>query len=272
MTDAILVLNAGLVEPQVLAVRRPHDAALSPIVGGQVGGIFTTPRFIAEGRGGQHGRREALGRGRGASDIDGRARPHRRLAADTLRRATIAWRPSVIASPTAAATSRAPVRVDAAVVAALEKLVPLAPLHQPHNLAPIRALLERAPGLPQVACFDTAMHRTHPVARADVRAAQGAGRRRRAALRLPRPLVRVHRVGAARLRRARRRAARPSCSTWAAAPACARWPPAAASRARWASPAVDGLPMGTRSGALDPGVHAVPDEPARDGRTRDRDR
>jgi acetate kinase len=52
-----------------------------------------------------------------------------------------------------------PVRIDAGVVAALEKFVALAPLHQPHNLAPIRALLQQAPDLPQVACFDTAFHR-----------------------------------------------------------------------------------------------------------------
>jgi acetate kinase len=56
----------------------------------------------------------------------------------------------------------APVRVDAEVVSALEALAPLAPLHQPHNLAPIKLLLERAPRLPQVACFDTAFHRTNP--------------------------------------------------------------------------------------------------------------
>ncbi len=55
-----------------------------------------------------------------------------------------------------------PVRLDAAVLAALEKYIPLAPLHQPHNLAPIRALLERSPQLPQVACFDTAFHRGAP--------------------------------------------------------------------------------------------------------------
>jgi acetate kinase len=56
----------------------------------------------------------------------------------------------------------APVRVDAAVLDALAALVPLAPLHQPHNLTPIRTLLATAPGLPQVACFDTAFHRTMP--------------------------------------------------------------------------------------------------------------
>jgi acetate kinase len=52
--------------------------------------------------------------------------------------------------------------MDAAVLAKLEKLVPLAPLHQPHNLAPIRALLAAVPDLPQVACFDTSFHRTNP--------------------------------------------------------------------------------------------------------------
>ena len=61
----------------------------------------------------------------------------------------------------------APARVDAALIDELETLVPLAPLHQPHNLAPIRAILEQAPDLPQVACFDTAFHRGQPaVARA----------------------------------------------------------------------------------------------------------
>jgi acetate kinase len=56
----------------------------------------------------------------------------------------------------------APVRVDSAVADKLAELVPLAPLHQPHNLLPIRAIAERRPGLPQVACFDTAFHQTAP--------------------------------------------------------------------------------------------------------------
>jgi acetate kinase len=54
----------------------------------------------------------------------------------------------------------APVFLDLAAVDALEQLVPLAPLHQPHNLAPIRALMAAKPDTPQVACFDTAFHRT----------------------------------------------------------------------------------------------------------------
>ena len=61
----------------------------------------------------------------------------------------------------------APVVVDAAVLRGLEALVPLAPLHQPHGLAAIHAVASRWPGVPQVACFDTAFHHTQPaVARA----------------------------------------------------------------------------------------------------------
>ncbi|HYB10207.1 MAG TPA: acetate/propionate family kinase [Alphaproteobacteria bacterium] len=55
-----------------------------------------------------------------------------------------------------------PALIDKTLVAQLEKLSPLAPLHQPHNLAAIKSLLELAPQIPQVACFDTAFHRTHP--------------------------------------------------------------------------------------------------------------
>jgi acetate kinase len=55
-----------------------------------------------------------------------------------------------------------PVRVDPEVLAALDTYVSLAPLHQPHNLAAIRAVAQRTPELPQVACFDTAFHRTNP--------------------------------------------------------------------------------------------------------------
>lgn len=55
-----------------------------------------------------------------------------------------------------------PVIVDAAVLARLEALSPLAPLHQPHNIAGIRAAIAAFPGIPQIACFDTAFHRTHP--------------------------------------------------------------------------------------------------------------
>lgn len=56
----------------------------------------------------------------------------------------------------------APIRIDPAVIDSLAALAPLAPLHQPHNLSPIRAIAQFAPDLPQVACFDTAFHRSQP--------------------------------------------------------------------------------------------------------------
>lgn len=56
----------------------------------------------------------------------------------------------------------APVRIDADVLAALDALSPLAPLHQPHNLAAVRAIAQHRPRLPQVACFDTAFHQAQP--------------------------------------------------------------------------------------------------------------
>ena len=55
-----------------------------------------------------------------------------------------------------------PTLTDDAVLKRLEAFSPLAPLHQPNNLAPIRAVRQRQPQLPQVACFDTAFHRGHP--------------------------------------------------------------------------------------------------------------
>ena len=54
-----------------------------------------------------------------------------------------------------------PVLVDQNVLARLERYISLAPLHQPYNLAPIRSILARFPDIPQVACFDTAFHRGH---------------------------------------------------------------------------------------------------------------
>ena len=56
----------------------------------------------------------------------------------------------------------APVLLTPEIVSALDKLAHLAPLHQPHCLEPVRALMEMRPGLPQVACFDTAFHHTLP--------------------------------------------------------------------------------------------------------------
>lgn len=58
-----------------------------------------------------------------------------------------------------------PLRLNAEVVHRLDALAPLAPLHQPHSLAPIRMVLDMAPDLAQVACFDTSFHTAQPALR-----------------------------------------------------------------------------------------------------------
>ena len=146
-----------------------------------------------------------------------------------------------------------PVRITAEVVAKLERLVPLAPLHQPHNLRPIRALSARMPEVPQVACFDTGFHRAQPPL------AQ--------AFALPRELSEagVRRYGFHGLSYEHIASVLPAHDARAAAgrtvvlhlgngaSMCA----IAAGRSiatTMGFTALDGLPMGTRSGSLDPGV------------------
>jgi acetate kinase len=55
-----------------------------------------------------------------------------------------------------------PKLIDESVIASLKQLIPLAPLHEPHNIAGIEAAMKAFPSIPQVACFDTAFHRSHP--------------------------------------------------------------------------------------------------------------
>jgi acetate kinase len=147
----------------------------------------------------------------------------------------------------------APVRVDQDVLRELEELVPLAPLHQPNNLAIIRAVAAREPDLPQVACFDTAFHRTmSEVAQrfALPRALHDAGIRRYGfhglsyeyiarRLRDLDPAIAAGRVIVAHL---------------GAGASLAALRAGKSVDTTMSFTALDGLPMGTRSGALDPGV------------------
>ena len=177
---------------------------------------------------------------------------------------------SATASCTAAPITPAPVRVDPAVLAKLEALCPLAPLHQPHNLAGIRAVAAVAA---RPAAGRLLRHRVppHPArARRLVRAARGASRRGHPPLRLPRPVLRVHRERAARGRAGdRRRAAWWSPHLGSGASMCAMHGGRSVDSTMGFT-ALDGLPMGTRCGALDPGVVLHLIRALRHGRRRDR--
>ncbi len=158
MPDAILVVNAGSssIKFSAFAVA---DGALDAGVRGQVEGIYTSPKFTARAPDGARLGEKAWGDGVRLGH-DGALEHIMAFLRDALHGDRLVGVGHRVVHG-GLAYSR-PTRVDAATLAALEKYVPLAPLHQPHNLGPIRTLLERAPDLPQVACFDTAFHRSNP--------------------------------------------------------------------------------------------------------------
>ncbi|CAI8879037.1 acetate/propionate family kinase [Methylococcus capsulatus] len=146
-----------------------------------------------------------------------------------------------------------PVKVTGEIIEKIEALIPLAPLHQPHNLAPIRLLAAKFPDIPQVACFDTAFH-----------ASQSAVERRFA---LPREYeaAGIRRYGfhglsyeyvAARLAEIDPCAADGRtivCHLGNGASLCAMKNGRSVATTM-SFTALDGIPMGTRCGAIDPGV------------------
>ena len=232
MDDYALVLNAGSSSLKFCVYRRPEAASWSLEARGQIEGIGTSPRFTAKD-------------GAGTT-----------LAAETLD-ATVRDVPAALDGLAAWLRGRyggarvlgvghrvvhggakyaSPVVVTPDVIADLTTLVPLAPLHQPYNLAAIEAVAERLPGVPQVACFDTSFHRGQPAVAeivplpAEIRQ-RGVQRYGFHGLSYE-YIASVLPRGRARDRRGPGRSSR----TWAAAPASARSRRGAASTARSASP------------------------------------
>ena len=155
MADAILVLNAGSSSVK-FSVFLSQGTELQPSLRGQAEGLNTSPRFTAtDGTGRVVSERiwkegESLGHDGAVSHLleflQGSRDGHRLVAVGhRVVHGGLEY--------------SEPIRVTPEVLRALEKLIPLAPLHQPHNLGPIRHVLEKMPALPQVACFDTAFHR-----------------------------------------------------------------------------------------------------------------
>ena len=158
MSDAILVVNAGSSSIK-FSLFLDRGEALDLLLGGQIEGLYSAPRFKARDAAGavvserQWADGEPLGHDGAIAHLAGFLREQlgeHRLAAVGHR---------VVHGGSAYA---APVRLTAEIVEHLEQFIPLAPLHQPHNLKPIRLLLDNQPQLPQVACFDTAFHRNQP--------------------------------------------------------------------------------------------------------------
>jgi acetate kinase len=147
----------------------------------------------------------------------------------------------------------APARIDAEVLKYLATLVPLAPLHQPHNLAPIEAIAEAAPHLPQVACFDTAFHRSQTALAENFalpRDLTAAGVRRYGFHGLSYDYIVTH-LAETMPMLARSRLVIAHLGNGASLCAVADGKSVASTMG---FTALDGLMMGTRTGALDPGV------------------
>ena len=157
MREPILVINAGSSSIKFSVFEMRPDGSLAAGAHGQVSAIGASARFeVADPQ---------LGKLVDAP-----------IAADEHKAAIVAihdWLADHIGSEAAlsgighrvvhgGAQYSQPVSIDDAALAALEALVPLAPLHQPHALAAIRAFAAVAPGARQVACFDTAFHRSQP--------------------------------------------------------------------------------------------------------------
>src|SRR5437879_1894527 len=158
MADAILVLTAGSSSVK-FSVFLPGDPP-EELLRGQIEGLSTQPRFQA---------RDHAGSVVGDKQWPAGTKLEHEGAIEFL----LAWgRGGPLRNHQIVAAGHRivhgglkfsqPVLIDSDVLAALEALVPLAPLHQPHNLAAIKALVQRLPELPQVACFDTAFHRSQP--------------------------------------------------------------------------------------------------------------
>ena len=155
---SILVLNAGSSSLKFSLFRARGKNTLDLVVHGQVDGLGSQPRLTAKDGAGK----KLVERDLKVSEASA-PRDAIRLAGVWLReqfgdeRVTAVGHRVVHGGP----KYSQPVLLDDRVLVELEQMVPLAPLHQPHNLAAIRAVKDWRPDLPQVACFDTAFHRVH---------------------------------------------------------------------------------------------------------------
>lgn len=158
MSDAILVLNAGSSSIKFsLFPGHARPSRQDLICDGECEGIGDRVHFTAKDRAGTSLVDEHLAEG--TTHEDALAALLRWLGAHFKDHRLIAAGHRVVHG---GSLYTAPVRIDASVTAELRRLIPLAPLHEPHNLAAIAAISKLHPALPQIACFDTAFHHTEP--------------------------------------------------------------------------------------------------------------
>lgn len=248
MREPILVINAGSSSVKFSLFETEDDRSLSVGRSGQVESIGTAARFkVVDARGDTLADHAV-----DVPDCDAAvAAIHRWLADEGDRGSGLAGIGHRVVH--GGGIFSEPVAVDDEIIAQLEALTPLAPLHQPHNIAAIRFFYATAPKVRQVACFDTAFHRTMPLLEQ--------------VFALPRDLTArgirrygFHGISYEYILSALPRMA-PTCvgrklivaHLGSGASMCAIDHGRSVATTMAFTP-LDGLPMGTRAGALDPGV------------------
>lgn len=157
MAGAILALNAGSSSVKFALYDATDNGGPSLVARGEIEGLDASPLlFVKDPRG---------------AVTDERQWPDK-TAYQTLLVDLLEWVDARLGAVSLIAVGHrvvhggreftSPVRIDDAIMKELEALTPLAPLHQRHSLAPVRIVTDVRPGLPQVACFDTAFHHTMP--------------------------------------------------------------------------------------------------------------
>jgi len=160
LSSVILTLNAGSSSLKFAAFQLANGAGLSPLAAGQIEGLGTT---AAKGQ---------VETAAGDKTELGFDQPHGAVDHRVAMGAILDWLKRAGPDHSVAAVGHRvvhgglnfvePVLIDEATLDGLRALIPLAPLHQPHNIAGIEAAMKAFPSAPQVACFDTAFHRSHP--------------------------------------------------------------------------------------------------------------
>ena len=161
MADALLILNAGSSSIKFALFPDGREISAQPAMAGQIDGIGAKPHLKAKNA-----------HGTVIDDTDlhlpGPAEQQHKAAmgflVDWLQTHEAGWKIVGVGHRVVHGGERfsAPIRLDEHHIDALRQFIPLAPLHQPHNLAGIDAMRAALPGVPQVACFDTAFHRSQP--------------------------------------------------------------------------------------------------------------
>lgn len=159
MSRAILTINAGSSSIKFALFELNGGLSETATVSGQIDGIGAEARLVARDPAGKHEVALQLAGGQEAQH-----QASLNFLLKWLQETQKGWNLAAVGHRVVHGGElfSAPIAVDREIVHKLERFINLAPLHQPHNLNGIKAIAQLLPAVPQVACFDTAFHRTNP--------------------------------------------------------------------------------------------------------------